>query len=169
MAVVAVYSMLRTFNKMSKRLIFVSVFEAIRDTLGNDITVLGHLLEFEFGVQMYTEVVKLYKMYFFTLGNSLMGPGRSDVLKAVGVIFLEDFYPDFLRGNVCENLLMDIFNGLNGIKKVRDSMGGHHQIFQKSVDSYIYKGLLSTVYSYVKNVYCTYYIENKNNKFVYLG
>ena len=101
MSVIMVYSMLRTFNKMSKRLIFVTVFEALKAALGDDLSILAHLQEFEFGVKIYTEVVKLYKMYFFTLGNSLIGPGRSDVLKSVGVIFLEDFYPEFLRGNVC--------------------------------------------------------------------
>ena len=104
-AIISSFSMLRTFNKMSKRLIFVSVYSSIKEALRTNLTEFYHLLDFEFGVKIFYEVVKTQKMYFFTLGNSLIGPGRSDILKGEAVIFFENFYPDHLRGQACKGLL----------------------------------------------------------------
>ena len=86
------YSFLKIYNKMTKRLVFVSHFEKIKGYVA-DLSKYSYLTEFKEGIKTMVEVTKFFNNFKIFYGDKTIGLKRYEIDKYAGVVFLEKFVP----------------------------------------------------------------------------
>jgi len=158
------YSLLKMFNKMTNRLIFVGKYDEIYNIMTN-FSKFHYLAEFVEGVPMLTELTRLYTNFMIFRSNSLIGLDRHSKNKDPGIVYLEKYIPDFDK----DSYVPDYFKSICEILKEKETVANDNLSLKTYLKELLYKGLFQGIYKYVKAIISLYYPDIKRKNMDDLG
>ena len=151
------YSFLKIYNKMTKRLVFVSHFTEIRQYAEN-LSNYSYLTEFKEGIKTMIEVVKFFNSFKIFYGDKMIGLTRYEIDKYAGVVFLEKFVPPSHYGTDISKYFGEMCKDLS---KMGEGFATAGKDQKGAIQEIVYKGFLAGIYKYLKGVSSLIFFDAK--------